>query len=211
MKIRRKALVLGDYDQPPYHPLAAVEEEFAAVWGDEWELIFTDDYRVLAPGGLSGFDLCVSYTDCWFKEPDPAAAGLLGFVAGGGGLLVVHCGISLQQRRELSPMMGAYYKGHGPYGRLAFAATPVPHPITEGIEPFEMDEEPYRFDLYPFAGTSVLLEYRDAEGTWPAVWAHPFGLGKVAYVQIGHHRPSFAVPEFRRLLANGARWCASRD
>lgn len=206
--MRRKALVLGDYENPPYHPLAAVEEEFASILGGEWDLTFTDDYRVLEAGGLQGFDLCVSYTDCFFWEPDVGATGLLSYVTGGGGLLVVHCGISLQKRRELSPMLGGFYKGHGPYGPLVYRVAEEGHPIVEGIGPFEMDEEPYRFDLYPIASTSVLLEYRDAEGVWPAVWAHEYGRGRVAYLQPGHHRPSFERPEIRRLIANGARWCA---
>ncbi len=209
-KAKRKALVLGDYEDAPYHPLSAVEEEFVSVLGDEWELTFTDDYRVLEAGGAAGFDLFVSYADCWFKELEPSAAGLLSFVAGGGGLLVVHTGVALQKRRELSPMMGAFYEGHGPYGRLEYKATDVRHPITEGIAPFAMNEEPYRFELYPISGATVLLEYRDEEGTWPAVWAHEFGLGRVAYLQPGHHRPSFDAPEVRRLLANAARWCGGR-
>jgi type 1 glutamine amidotransferase len=137
--------------------------------------------------------------------------GLLAFVAGGGGLLIVHTGVSLQRRPELSPMLGAYYEGHGPYGRLAYRATDVPHPITEGIGEFEMDEEPYRFELYPIANASVLMEYRDEEGTWPAVWAHSYGLGRVAYLQPGHHLPSFGAEPVRRLLANAARWCGSKS
>lgn len=37
-----------------------------------------------------------------------------------------------------------------------------------------------------------------------------YGLGRVVYLQPGHHAPSLRPPDYRRLVLNGALWAAGR-
>jgi type 1 glutamine amidotransferase len=212
MLSKRKALLLGDNVFAQYHPLQAVEQELTEVFQNEAHLVSTENWDLLNAGGLQPYDLCIAYTDRWGSPATSSqTAGLLSFVAGGGGLLVLHNGISLQARFELSQMIGAKFTGHPPYGPLEFHPTEAGHEIQEGIEGFAMDEEPYRFDRDPFAETTVLLEYTHDGARWPAAWAHEYGLGRVVYLMPGHHIHSFKNLMYRKLILQSGMWACSSE
>ncbi|MGG6312672.1 ThuA domain-containing protein [Paenibacillus macerans] len=206
---RRNALMIGNNADAPYHPLDAVREEMGRILRDDFQVASSADYGLLAGDNLSRYDLCISYADRW-DDPVTAeqAAGLIAYVAGGGGLLVVHNGISLQAKPELGQMIGAKFTEHPAYTELEFEVTAADHPVMEGIGPFVLAEEPYRFDFDPFCDKEVLLAYRHEGREWPAAWAHAFGLGKVVFLMPGHHLPSFRHAEYAKLLRNGVKWVA---
>ncbi|MDU2243221.1 MAG: ThuA domain-containing protein [Paenibacillus sp.] len=207
---RKKAWVIGNNADAPYHPLNAVEEELGRILQEDFQLTTSLDYGMLAAGKLEEYDLCISYTDRWEDAVSAEqAAGLLTCVANGGGLLVVHNGISLQVRPELAQLIGAKFTEHPPYTELEFqVVSGTGHPVVDGIEPFVLAEEPYRFEFDPFCAKVVLLTYRHEGQDWPAAWAHSYGLGKVVFLMPGHHLPSFQHPEVAKLLRGGAEWAA---
>lgn len=204
-----RTLVFGDNERAPYHPLHAIEKELRAIIGDSFHIDVTDDYEQLQKGSIDPFDLCISYADCWEEKlTDAQVAGLLAFVAQGGGLLVIHNGISVQNRHELRRLIGAKFLGHPSYQRLTFDYSDPRHEMVEGAEAFEMDEEPYMFEMDSFIDTELLMTYTMDGKSYPAAWAHKYGLGRVAYLMPGHHAPSFAVPAYRSLIARAAKWAA---
>ncbi|TBL73967.1 ThuA domain-containing protein [Paenibacillus thalictri] len=212
--ITRSALLLGDDTNSKYHPLQAVEQEIIGVFQEHLHIRSTVDRTALEPAQLDSYDLCISYTDSWRVPVSPEqTAGLLAYVSGGGGLLVIHNGISLQARYELTQLAGAKFTGHPPYGPLAF--TPAEgaegHEIMQGIAAFEMDEEPYRFDFDPFTEKTVLLEYTHEGAKWPAAWAQEYGLGRVVYLMPGHHVHSFRHDVYRKLIVQSGLWAARRS
>jgi hypothetical protein len=213
MQSKRKAVLVGDNKLAQYHPLHAVEQELRTTLEEaELQLISTENHDIFQADGLAPYNLCIVYTDRWGTPASSAqTAGLLRYVAGGGGLLVLHNGISLQARNELSQMIGAKFTGHPPYGPLEFRATDSGHDIMRGIEGFAMDEEPYRFERDPFVATTVLLEYVHEGTSWPAAWAHEYGLGRVAYLMPGHHTGSLRHPMYRKLIAQSAKWVCERN
>ncbi|TDF93568.1 ThuA domain-containing protein [Paenibacillus piri] len=211
MGSRRSALLIGDNTISKYHPLQAVEQEIVRVFQEYLDVSGTEDRDMLHADRLQPYDLCISYTDSWRVPVSPAqTAGLLTYVSGGGGLLVIHNGISLQARYELSQLAGAKFTGHPPYGPLEFHPAAADHDIMKGIGAFSMDEEPYRFDFDPMTEKTVLLEYSHEGARWPAAWAHEYGLGRVVYLMPGHHVQSFLHPEYRKLILQGGQWASRK-
>jgi len=213
---RGRLLLLGDDADAPWHPLAPARRELEAMLGNEWDMESTEEYgrlTSLADGaGQAACELFVSYTDCWNRDiPAEQAAGLLRYVAGGGGLLVIHNGISLQRSYELAQLMGGKFTGHPPYQPLMYhAAAGTDHPVMEGFRSFPLDEEPYLFELDPLTPRDVFLEFEFEGRRYPAGWSHRYGLGRVLYLQPGHHAPSFVPEPYRELIRRSARWAAGK-
>jgi type 1 glutamine amidotransferase len=204
---KTKTLLIGNLSEPQYHPLQAVSEPIRNLLGSNFAVDETEDYDKLRKSSLEAYDLCIDYADTFrFRHPRERAAGLVSYVSEGGGLLVIHNGISLQESPEIRLMVGARFTGHPPYTGLDFHPLQPEHPVMAGIEAFRMDEEPYRFDWDPFAETTILMEYEHENLRWPAAWAHEYGLGRIVYLMPGHHAPSFAPPVYRRLILQAAQW-----
>ncbi|MGG1517854.1 ThuA domain-containing protein [Paenibacillus oryzisoli] len=202
-------LLLGNNDDAPYHPLRAVQERIIAILGAGYDVTAAEGTSHLRPETLKPYSLVISYLDIWKKVPAPAeVAGLLHYVAGGGGLLVVHNGISVQGSPELSQLIGARFTGHPAYTTLPFALAGGDHPLTASLQPFVMDEEPYRFELDPLAQIDVLLTYAHEGQDWPAAWVRPYGLGRVAYLAPGHHLPSFQSEAYADWIRAAAKWAS---
>lgn len=205
-----KLVMLGNNDDAPWHPLNAAYEELKTIIPDHCSLTATEDYDILRRLDIESVcDIFVSYTDCW-KIPLPAEqrAGLLRYVAGGGALLVLHNGISLQASSELLTLIGGEFTDHPPYQTLTYRKTEAGagHPVMAGVESFVLDEEPYMFNLDRFAEKTIFMEY-EFEGRYiPAGWEANYGLGKVVYLQPGHHAPSFRSPAYRTIIANAINY-----
>ncbi len=211
MSGKPNVLLLGDDTRAKWHPLEPVKRQLERILGGEFALAGTEDYRRLAWLDRAEFALCISYADAWDRRPTPEqVGGLLRFVASGGGLLAIHNGISLQQSPELLQMIGARFTGHPPYTRLRYCAPDAEHPVLDGVADFSMEEEPYMFDFAPFADVRGFLEFEWEGKRYPAAWERRYGLGKVVYLQPGHHAPSFQPEMYRRLVLNSARWAVAR-
>ncbi|MCI3922384.1 ThuA domain-containing protein [Paenibacillus sp. TRM 82003] len=212
MTTKRNALLVGDTgDNAPWHPLEPARAEMENIISTAFDIEATDDYDRFATLDRGRTSLCISYTDCWNGAATAEqTAGLLAYVAGGGGLLVVHNGISLQSKYELLQMIGGKFTEHPPYQTLRYVRS-AEHPMLDGVEDFTLDEEPYFYELAPHTPRNVFLEYEFEGRRYPAAWEHRFGLGRVVYLQPGHHAPSFQPPAYRRLLLNAARWAAGEN
>lgn len=207
-----RTLIIGNNTDAPYHPLEAVGQRLLDILEGTCEATPVEGTGLLRRKSLDQYELCISYTDRW--EQAPAAeesAGLLQFVANGGGLLVIHNGISLQASPELCQLIGAKFTGHPPYTTLPFQLTDSGHPLTQGLEAFTMEEEPYRFELDPLAELTVLLTYAHEERNWPAAWVRNYGLGRVVFLMPGHHLPSFEHEGYGSWIVNAAKWAAGRN
>ncbi|MFF2483913.1 ThuA domain-containing protein [Paenibacillus sp. NPDC058071] len=204
-----KALALGNYTGVKYHPFEKVDREIEGSLEEVAEVTSTGDYSVLNKETLKDYDLFISYTE-FADQPlaqEPVAA-LLDYVANGGGLLVIHNGISLQKNRELMSMIGAKFTGHPEFTTLPVQNSLPDHPIMKGIEPYEIDDEPYRFDMIPYYDTTILAHYEHEGKLWPAAWAHEYGLGRVVYLANGHQLSCFSVKPFRQLIKQAGLWAA---
>jgi type 1 glutamine amidotransferase len=79
------------------------------------------------------------------------------------------------------------------------------HPVTAGVESFEILDEAYRLELEPDA--AGLLGTRDESGQrHPLGWTRRHGLGKVCYLALGHDVPQLLHPALSRLVENALSW-----
>ena len=223
---KSRALVIGDQERAPYHPLGAVRGAIADILAPSFLPEFSTDYESVKDLGRD--ELLVSYTDCWkFPPSDTQVAAVVDHVAGGGGLLVLHCGISLQSRPEFAQLIGARFTGHPPMQELRFVSATdadqlfvrrpdenhpeYPRPGNPIATPaFDLLEEPYRFEFDPLAGITVVWVY-EMEGTrYPAAWIRRFGMGRVVYTMPGHWLASFQGQDYRTYLCDIACWAAKK-
>jgi len=139
-----------------------------------------------------------------------AATGLARHLAGGGGLLGIHCSsTSLTGMREWPGILGGrWVRGrtmHPPQDECVVSTTPAAHPITRGLTDFTVVDERYSY-LETTPDVTVLYEHRFEDETHPLVWAREAGPGRVVYDALGHHVGSYDAPGHRVLLERAMEW-----
>lgn len=88
------------------------------------------------------------------------------------------------------------------------------HPITAGLNDFDMHSEQYYMHVDPsnhvLATTTFSGQYADwiAGTVMPVVWTRMFGKGRVFYTSLGHVCKDFDVPEAREIVRRGMLWAA---
>lgn len=202
----KRALLMGDYAHHTWHGLAGVDEQIREILSD-YEIEICTDYAHLTAERLRPFDFIIDYIDGWNRCGNCDAAGeLLSYVAQGGALLSLHNGIIKRSSPEMEQMVGGAFTGHPQHEVLTYSVKTA-HPVSQGLESFSMDEEPYQFTLDPLANLTLLLEYTYRGQQYPAAWLRAFGKGKVVYLSPGHNAASFQNEGFRALLLRSAAWC----
>jgi uncharacterized protein len=204
---KKKVLILGDTAQAKWHFLDKAEPALREVLGDVYDLTFTEAYPALTVDDLRHHDLVVNYIDNWAERGTvEAGVALQTFVSTGGQLLCLHSGIIQRKPFFLQQMQGGAFTKHEAYATLNYRNTEVDHPVTQGVGPFSMGEEPYEFLLDPLTERTLLQEYELNGTVYPAAWVIDYGMGRIVYLAQGHDARSFEVPGFRRLIRNSALW-----
>jgi type 1 glutamine amidotransferase len=131
--------------------------------------------------------------------------GLADAVAAGAGLLAIHSTAVFDGDTDLLALFGARYVGHGPQPHESrFRVELAPHPVTAGLDPFELTHEHYRTEL---ADDAEIVAWREAPyGSEPLVVVHEYGAGRVCFVQFGHDLRMWDEPGVRDTVMNAAAW-----
>jgi type 1 glutamine amidotransferase len=79
------------------------------------------------------------------------------------------------------------------------------HPIVAGVGNFSIVDEVYGF-LDRTDDVDGLLFSPHGGTDHPLLWARIVGRGRVVYDALGHHVPSYAVPEHRLIVRRAALW-----
>ncbi len=142
-----------------------------------------------------------------------ARAGLADHVRSGGGLLALHgASICFDDWPGWRELLGGVWRwdrsSHPPLGgpvpvRVATDA----HPVVAGSSDFEVVDEVYGY-LDRTEDVVGLMSSPHGGTDHPLLWARAVGRGRVVYDALGHHVPSYAVPEHRRIVRRAARWAA---
>ena len=202
--MRKKILLIGNYKDAIYHPLGGVDAEIGRIFPD-MELICTDDTGMLLKLEKECFDGLISYLDIWNGAlSEEEAQAVLHFVNGGGALLLLHNGISIQSRDELKKMIGGKFTHHPPKEVLWFRVWK--QDLTDGCEDFALDEEPYRFE-FEEDDKNIFLTYDYHGEEYPAGWSKTQGRGRVVFLAPGHTAESFADAAYGRLIRTCMDWC----
>ena len=226
----RVLLLIGgaEYHNRPFHvaELAGVLAGEAGV-----DLRITDDLSVLSRQTLADFQAVVNWST--FVKPSPEQVGaLIAAVEGGLGLFGLHGGnATFWNSAEYLAMLGSRFVRHDPYKLFRVEIDDPAHPITDGVEPFEVEDELYELGG-DVAGFRALAEgvaqgrpngelrsfgagplgpdlhvLASAEGH-PLLYVRSFGRGRVHYNALGHDTKALTHPSFRRLVRQGLAWVA---
>jgi predicted dehydrogenase/type 1 glutamine amidotransferase len=172
-----------------------------------------------------GFDLFVLY-DMWqggTKEQREAFAKLIGEY--GKGLVALHHSVgSYQDWAEYTKIIGARYflsPGVGPDGRqwdrsqfyhgqrFTVHISDKAHPITRGIEDFEIVDETYK-GYWIDPSNHILLEVDHPLSERAIAWTREYGKGRVFFMQLGHDSSAYGNPSYREIVRRAMLWVCGR-
>ncbi len=207
---KHRAILIGDTTTAKYHSMARFIPEFQTILKD-FDLDVTEDYNAFLLEQLKPYDLCVCFIDRWTPLTEDQSVGLIRYVRQGGGLLVLHNGLSLQTRPELAKLLGGFFTGHPEEAVLTYQTIPSQPWITTEISDFFALEEPYQIRLDNSFDGTVFLQYRWHETLVPAGWTRLEGRGKIVVLSPGHHLETFLVEGYRTLIHRSAMWAIAQE
>jgi len=161
-------------------------------------------------------DLLLSYT-CLFKHrpgyedtgpenfTDEQVHGLVRWVQGGGALLAAHAATSVNDSGpEVSRLFGGVFVSHPE--PFSFTVYPLSrkHPITAGVQAFEIKDEFYIQNFDPVVQIHMAAVYQ--EKVYPMAWSRCEVRGRVAHVAPGHFPEVWQHPMYQRLMLQTAHW-----
>jgi len=221
----------------PSHTFEATSAELAGLVADEFTTTIVSDIDegfALLRAGVGGraepWDLVTvnalrwrmeaeRYADRrakWAYELDPADGALLvDHVRGGGGLLALHTAVvCFDAEPSWAGLLGAAWSWdrsfHPPLDVIGVDVTDAGHghPITDGIEPFEIVDEIYGF-LDEAPHLEALLTGVHGSRAHPLLWTRALGHGRLVVDLLGHGIESFTQPDHRTILHRAAMWAAA--
>jgi type 1 glutamine amidotransferase len=176
--------------------------------------VFADPYQ-LDKADLTPYNVVFLHFNNW-EKPEPneqAKEKLRGFVKRGGGLVVLHfaCG-AFENWAEFPKLAGKVWdrkNTHDQRGAFRVKFTDVDHPITQGLKPFDADDELY-FCLTGEQPVQVLATARSkVTGTdQPMAFSLTYGKGRVFHTPLGHDARAIHVPMVAELIRRGVAWAS---
>ncbi|HUG37295.1 MAG TPA: ThuA domain-containing protein, partial [Candidatus Limnocylindrales bacterium] len=223
-----RALILTGHNHPA-HEWRSVTAALLGVLEQDPRVAVevTEEPEDLAGPRLQTYGLLVLNYSNWDRPGLSAAAkeGLLKYLAGGGGLAVIHFANgafnhtlpareSDWEEYRTRIVRRVWMHGDGGSGHDAFAPfrveiTSLRHPITQGLQPFDTEDELYfeqKGDLRiePLATARSRVTGRDE----PMAWAYEYGKARVFQTVLGHSDVS--VRKAGALIRRGSVWASGR-
>lgn len=207
-----QVLLVGG-DDPTYHDfsrLIPILEETLSERG----LQVTASYALdeFLPDRIQKYDLIVCYTFGHHLTADQEM-GLLAAVRGDPwnerartkGFLGLHgASSSFLNSESYLRMLGGRFLVHPPLQPLQVEITQPDHPLMRGISDFTITDELYLIESYTPFQPLAICEYQGHRR--PVAWAKPYGLGKVAYLGLGHGEVQLRHASFQGILLNAVDW-----
>lgn len=181
------------------------------------------------------FFLC---SDEYWKEPG-VEESLVQAVSGGKGVLFYH-GLHpcFQENHEIEKMVGLLWRDtatHGDFNYFDVSITPEEHPITEGVSPFQTQEELFCLLTNPWNVPVKVLATAYSKPEQISRWGHKgtgldepvltignYGKGNTVNFILGHVWPfytghglmenttvSMEAPQFKTLLLRSCEWAVT--
>ncbi|RPI73659.1 MAG: ThuA domain-containing protein, partial [Planctomycetaceae bacterium] len=160
------------------------------------------------------------------KLSDASRSAFVRFLEDGGGLILVHFSngawhFSLpkaeaaewpEYRKVVRRMWNHKgQSGHDAFGRFTVVPTELSHPITAGLNPFEVIDELYfrqEGDLPIEPLIQAHSKVTDADE--PLAWTYTYGKGRVFQTLLGHSEQTYSTYEAREMLRRAVAWAAGR-
>lgn len=187
---------------------------------ENFDVTITDTLSTLKDAKLvSSMDLIVPN---WTQDKieSDALKNMMTAVEAGTGLAGLHGGMADAFRMETAYqfMVGGQWVSHpGNDGvRYTVRITDKNHPLTEGMDDFEVVSEQYYMHVDPAVKVHATTRFPVVEGPhspngevdMPVVWTKYWGQGKVYYCSLGHVAQIVRMPEVLKLMKRGMTWAA---
>lgn len=200
-----------------------------------FDVDLADQYDVFTEENLARYDAIVlnNTTHLRFPEPQQEAA-LLGFVAGGKGLVGYHAASdNFYAHPKAAEMIGGQFNGHpwGAGGTWAFQLDDPGHRLNEafGGKGFWHQDEIYQYKPETYVGPEVLRllvsldmnrepvrarlagdrnrgDYEGDDRQVPVSWVRQYGQGRVFVTNFGHREETFWHPEILQHMLDGIQF-----
>ncbi|MGO8677133.1 MAG: ThuA domain-containing protein [Limisphaerales bacterium] len=216
-KIKVLLITGDDVSVHPWPVVSKAIKEVLAASG-RFEVRVCEDPGILdSATSLARYDLVfLDFYNAQTPTLSPAAKeNLLKFVSGGKGFGLCHLSsASFKEWPEFRDLCGRCWvmgkSGHGPRGVFKARIAQKDHPITQGIEDFEADDELYA-KLQGNAPINVLVEADSdfSHKTEPLVFTLDYGKGRVFHETFGHDGKALENPTVQKLTVRGCEWAAT--
>lgn len=155
-----------------------------------------------------------SQADAEGASPSGAArAAFADHLAAGGGVLAMHtAALCFDDWPEWAEALGARWvwghSQHPPLGPVIEVSATGDGDLVRGVGGFSLVDEVYGdMELAADLDPQLAAAQPGPEGrVMPLLWAREHGGGRVVYDALGHHPPSYAVPEHAEIVTRAARW-----
>jgi type 1 glutamine amidotransferase len=165
---------------------------------------------------LNQYDAVIIHFMPWEKpSPGPKAGeALKAYIKSGKGMVVTHfaCG-AFNDWPPFVEVAGRVYDPklppHDPYGKFKVEVRDSEHPITKGLEPFEVTDELYTC----LAGETKIRILDTAKSVldkkdYAMAFVLEFGKGRVFNTPLGHDAQVYRTPAVARLMRRAVAWTA---
>lgn len=171
---------------------------------------FSQDYEVLADG-LDGYNVVLFYTDVG-ELTEAQETGLLNYIRAGGGFYGLHtAAASFRESEPYHAMLNGFFNGHSPYMKFTVNIGDTEHPITQGLEDFEAEDELYYLKHNPETSHHLMSAYdHTKDETHVMAFHHNYGAGRVFYFALGHDLAVLENPSFQEVIRRGVLWVGGR-
>ena len=206
-KAPRACLLLGQAGERQFHNTA---DHWALLAGilrdiDLSARVISDDLTDLNAANLARFDVILNFSTDLVATDDQIDA-LLNAVRGGTGYVGLHAAnATFRARDDYCGMIGSRFARHPPIKRFTVQIENVEHPVTEGVDSFEIEDEQY--ELKDVAEDIQVIA--SAEGH-PSIYVRQHGAGRVCYLAPGHDRRTLELPTYGKLVDQAIKWTARR-
>ncbi len=146
----------------------------------------------------------------WMTDAQQEA--IWNFVHGGGAFLPLHNAQGIYPPGGLYyELFGGDYGGHPAPATFSVEVVDPDHPITAGVEDYEIYDEQHMVKYYLGPDHELLRTNSPVDGVASGGWWREMGEGRLAYLSIGHTVEALDHPMTQRLLCNAVRWCLRMD
>ena len=196
---KNAVVLLHDY----WHPAETIEPLLPLIFDEkQWFVKVVDDPNYI--GAL------MSQPDVILNFKDGVANMSKLMAMAGTGYIGVHCGLANipEDCAIYTGLLKGRFLNHPPKCPVKVEIT-AGHPVTEGVNSFEIDDEHYQMEG-KWDEVNVLGTTTSQHGTQVGIWAHEVGTCRVVGITPGHTTEVLTHPEMVKLLKNAIAWASAK-
>ena len=205
----KRVLILGN-DNFPFHRISVFAPFISEIVEEAgFKPSVTQDLNQLEGDRINAYDVLL----CYYTRGELTESqlrGLLNFVSSGRGFVGLHSAAdSFKDSEEYLDMLGGVFLSHPKHQTFHIEVADRDHPITKGINDFDIYDELYILRHDPTRYHLLLYCLWEGERQ-PVAWTKGYGEGRVFYLSLGHTKEAYENPAFREILRRGILWASGQ-